>query len=131
MQDASGDGVVDHVDCTSLDSDVCLLDDEFVAGVLMLMQMLVLISVLEDEGELQEVAGAVGCPVVVEDEVVQMVLSMKKLLLKILLSKMLWVRELQVEQRHWWAEVVDEIIVLESTCFVDEVVGRPADWTLQ
>ena len=42
---------------------------------------------------------------------------MKKLLSKILLSKMLWVKELQVEQRRWWVEVVDEIVVLESMSF--------------
>ena len=66
-----------------MDSDVCLLDDEFVAvpevdvqdeGLLMLMQMLALMSVLEDEDELQEVAWAVGCHVVVEDQVVQVLL---------------------------------------------------------
>ena len=53
------------------------------------------------EDELQEVAWALGCLVVVADQVVQMVSSMKKLLVKILLSKMLWVRELQVEQCRW------------------------------
>ena len=80
---------------------------------LMLMQMLVLMSVLVDEDELQEVAWAAGCQEGVEDLVVQLVLLKKKLLSKILRSKMLWVKELLVEQHRWWVEVVDEIVVLE------------------
>ena len=66
-----------------------------------------------------------------EDQVGQVLLLMTKLLLKILLLKMLWARELQVEQHRWWAEVADEIVVLEETCFVEEAVGGPACWTLQ
>ena len=57
---------------------------------------------LEDEDELQDVALAVGCLVVAEDQVVQVLLLMKKLMSKILLLlKMLWVQKLQVEQRRW------------------------------
>ena len=65
------------------------------------------------------------------DQVVQLVLLMKKLLSKILLSTMVWVEELLVEQQRWLVEVVDEIVVLEWTCCVEEVVGRPGRWTLQ
>ena len=85
---------------------------------------LVLMSMLEDEDELQEIAWAVGCREVVEDQVGQLVLLLmkKKLLSRILLLKMLWVEELLVEQHRWWAEVVDEIVVLEWTCSVGEVL---------
>ena len=124
-----------------MDYDVCLLGDEFVVvpevvvqdkELLMLMLMLVLMSVLEDEDELQEVVGAVECQEVVEGQVVELVLLMKKkLLLKILLSKLLWIQELLVEQHRWWAEVADEIVALEEMCFFEEVVDRPGCWTLQ
>ena len=89
-----------------MDCDAHLLDDEFVVvpeevvqdeELLMLMQMLMLMSVLEDEDELQEVRWAVECQEVLEDLAVQLVLLMKKKLLsKILLSKMLWVEQLLV-----------------------------------
>ena len=90
-------------------------------------------SVLENEDDLEEVAGAVGCQVVVEDQVVSMIVLMRKLQVKILLSKMLWAWELLVEQHRWWVKVADEdeIGALEWTCFVEEVVDRPACWTLQ
>ena len=69
---------------------------------------------MEDEDELQEVAWALGCQEVVEDLVGQPVLLMKKKVLsKILLSKLLWVEQLLVEQHRWWAEVADEIVVPE------------------
>ena len=68
---------------------------------LMLMQMLASMSVLEEEDELQEVVLEVGCLVVVEGQVVQMLSWMKKLLSQILLLKMLWAKELQVEQHRW------------------------------
>ena len=71
-------------------------------GLLMLMPMLVLMSVVVDEDELQEVVWAVEHQEVVEVLVVQLVLLMKKKLLsKILLLKMLWVEELLVEQCRW------------------------------
>ena len=64
----------------------------------MLMPMLMLMSVLVDEDELQEVAWAVEGQEVVEDEVVQLVLwKKKKVLSKILLLKMLWVEKRLVE----------------------------------
>ena len=84
-----------------MDCDAYLLDDESVVvpqevvqdeELAMLMPMLVLMSVLVDEDELQEVAWAVECQEVVEDLVVQLLLLMKKkLLAEILLSTMLWV----------------------------------------
>ena len=58
-------------------------------------------SVLEDEDELQEDVVAVECLVVVEDQEVQVLMLMKKLLSKILLLRLLWARELQVEQCRW------------------------------
>ena len=69
---------------------------------LMLTPMLMLMSVVVGEDELQEVVWAVEYQEVVEVLVVQLVLLMKKKLLsKILLLKMLWVEELLVEQCHW------------------------------
>ena len=80
-------------------------------------------SMLVDEDELQEVAWAVGFQEVVEDLVVQLVLLMKKkLLAKILLSKMLWIEELLVEQHRWRVEVADEIVVLEWTCLLKRLL---------
>ena len=51
----------------------------------------------EDEDELQEVVVVVEWLVVVEDQEVQVLMLMKKLLFRIVSSKMLWARELQVE----------------------------------
>ena len=68
---------------------------------------------------------------VVEDQVVQVVLLLKKVLSKILSLKMLRAEELQVEKHRWWAEVADEIVVLEWTCSVEEAFGTPARWTRQ
>ena len=91
-----------------MDCDAYRLDDESVEvpeeGVLdeelsMLMPMQVLMSVVVDEDELQEVVWAVEFQEVVEVLVVQLVLlKMKKLQWMILLSTMLWVEELLVEQ---------------------------------